>query len=194
MQGCAVCRDCAGPCPARAQGHTVLQHALHWRQTGRVATPCQLRGIQTLGGVMCCGVMGFQWHAVHHLDCWSLGLLSNEVTSCCVTACVMGKGLQRRALQQRPARVPWWAMCTTRSTPLVYMHQCRFYNMLQEDGTYACKHGPTECAGNVQQLCVQLHSPPSQRYDWLYKFVLCSNRQGLDGIGTFATATSCLKV
>eukprot|EP00882_Tetradesmus_deserticola_P005064 GHRQ01005335.1.p1 GENE.GHRQ01005335.1~~GHRQ01005335.1.p1 ORF type:complete len:234 (+),score=77.69 GHRQ01005335.1:439-1140(+) len=68
-----------------------------------------------------------------------------------------------------------------------------FIGVKQEDGTYACKHGPTECAGNVQQLCVQLHSPPSQRYDWLYKFVLCSNRQGLDGIGTFATATSCLK-
>jgi hypothetical protein len=65
---------------------------------------------------------------------------------------------------------------------------------LQEDATYACKHGPTECAGNVQQLCVQMYSKPFQRYDWLYKFVLCSNRAGLDAIGTFTTAATCLKV
>lgn len=66
--------------------------------------------------------------------------------------------------------------------------------MLQDDGTFSCKHGPTECAGNLQQLCVQLHSKSYQRYDWLYKFVLCENKQGLDAIGTFTTAASCLKV
>jgi hypothetical protein len=39
-----------------------------------------------------------------------------------------------------------------------------------------------------------MYSKPFQRYDWLYKFVLCSNRAGLDAIGTFTTAASCLKV
>uniref|UniRef100_A0A383VLZ6 Uncharacterized protein n=1 Tax=Tetradesmus obliquus TaxID=3088 RepID=A0A383VLZ6_TETOB len=68
-----------------------------------------------------------------------------------------------------------------------------FIGQKQDDGTFSCKHGPTECAGNLQQLCVQLHSKWYQRYDWLYKFVLCENKQGIDAIGTFTTAASCLK-
>jgi hypothetical protein len=66
--------------------------------------------------------------------------------------------------------------------------------MLQDDGTFTCKHGSSECAGNIQQLCVQQHSKPHRRYDWLFKFVLCSSNQGMDEVGTDKAAATCLKV
>eukprot|EP00878_Enallax_costatus_P002079 GHUV01002246.1.p1 GENE.GHUV01002246.1~~GHUV01002246.1.p1 ORF type:complete len:230 (+),score=58.23 GHUV01002246.1:101-790(+) len=68
-----------------------------------------------------------------------------------------------------------------------------FIGQKQDDGTWKCKHGDAECAGDLQQLCVQLNSKLEQRYDWLYKFVLCNNKQGLDAIGSFSTAALCLK-
>eukprot|EP00879_Flechtneria_rotunda_P004508 GHRR01004763.1.p1 GENE.GHRR01004763.1~~GHRR01004763.1.p1 ORF type:complete len:241 (+),score=64.54 GHRR01004763.1:247-969(+) len=63
----------------------------------------------------------------------------------------------------------------------------------QDDGSYTCKHGPEECDGNLQQLCVQLHSPIEQRYDWLYRFALCNNKEGKEAIGQITTAAKCLK-
>ncbi|KAI8811542.1 hypothetical protein BJ742DRAFT_120400 [Cladochytrium replicatum] len=37
-----------------------------------------------------------------------------------------------------------------------------------------CLHGPSECEGNVQQLCVQKYFPDP---DIWFKFILCQNRQ-----------------
>jgi hypothetical protein len=68
-----------------------------------------------------------------------------------------------------------------------------FIGQKQEDGTWKCKHGDAECNGNIQQLCVELNSKNYQRYDWLFKFVLCNNKEGLDNIGSFTTAAKCLK-
>lgn len=41
-------------------------------------------------------------------------------------------------------------------------------------GKMDCMHGPSECAGNVQQLCVQSHTPRHQSLHWLGRFLLCS--------------------
>lgn len=64
----------------------------------------------------------------------------------------------------------------------------------QKDGSWTCKHGEEECAGNVQQLCVQKTTKPYNRVKWLLAFVLCNNKQGLDATGSFATASRCLQV
>ncbi|WIA36172.1 hypothetical protein OEZ86_007516 [Tetradesmus obliquus] len=61
------------------------------------------------------------------------------------------------------------------------------------DGSYACKHGTTECAGNIQDLCVQQYTRVPQRYNWLYKFVMCCNSKDMYCIGDLETATTCLK-
>jgi len=66
--------------------------------------------------------------------------------------------------------------------------------ILQEDGSWKCKHGDEECAGDLQQLCVQQYSKDYNRYNWLFNFILCNNKEGLDQTGSFATATKCLKV
>jgi hypothetical protein len=63
----------------------------------------------------------------------------------------------------------------------------------QEDGSWKCKHGDEECAGDLQQLCVQQYSKDYNRYNWLMNFILCNNKEGLDQTGSFATATKCLK-
>jgi hypothetical protein len=65
---------------------------------------------------------------------------------------------------------------------------------LQRDGSWTCKHGKSECAGDVQQLCVQKYSKPYNRVKWLLAFVLCNNREGLEAIGSFTTASRCLQV
>lgn len=36
--------------------------------------------------------------------------------------------------------------------------------LLQEDGSWKCKHGDEECAGDLQQLCVQQYSKDYNRY------------------------------
>ena len=66
--------------------------------------------------------------------------------------------------------------------------------LLQEGGGWTCKHGPQECEGDKQQLCVQKYTEPQQRYNWLYSFIMCNNQQGLEEVGTFKTALTCLKV
>lgn len=48
-------------------------------------------------------------------------------------------------------------------------------------------HGPDECAGNIQQLCVNKHAPFS---NW-WEFVKCQNFQGRFNIGTPEVALKC---
>jgi len=71
--------------------------------------------------------------------------------------------------------------------------QMHYIGFKQEDGSWKCKHGDEECAGDLQQLCVQQYSKDYNRYNWLFNFILCNNKEGLDQTGTFATATKCLK-
>ncbi len=50
-------------------------------------------------------------------------------------------------------------------------------------------HGPEECAGNIQQLCVAKHMP--LRTWW--EFVMCQNYQGRDNIGSADVALKCAR-
>ena len=53
-------------------------------------------------------------------------------------------------------------------------------------GTW-CKHGPVECAGNVQQLCVKKYAPWP---NW-WEFVQCQNFEGRYEIGKPEVAFKC---
>ncbi|GBE79628.1 predicted protein [Sparassis crispa] len=53
-----------------------------------------------------------------------------------------------------------------------------------------CKHGPDECAGNMQELCAMEHAPMQQ---W-WEFVQCQNFQGREKIGLPETALQCANV
>jgi hypothetical protein len=44
---------------------------------------------------------------------------------------------------------------------------------MQEDGSWKCKHGDEECAGDLQQLCVQQYSKDYNRCNRLMNVVLC---------------------
>ena len=50
-----------------------------------------------------------------------------------------------------------------------------------------CLHGADECAGNVQQLCVEAHASKSK---W-WEFVQCQNFQGRNRIGLPEVAFNC---
>jgi hypothetical protein len=50
-----------------------------------------------------------------------------------------------------------------------------------------CPHGPGECAGNVQQLCVAKYT---SAYTW-WEFVMCQDYQGKDKIGDPDVALRC---
>ncbi|KAK0453618.1 hypothetical protein EV421DRAFT_1765376 [Armillaria borealis] len=52
-----------------------------------------------------------------------------------------------------------------------------------------CKHGPVECAGNVQQLCIAKYATFNQ---W-WEFVQCQNYQGKENIGKPETALKCAR-
>ncbi len=52
-----------------------------------------------------------------------------------------------------------------------------------------CKHGPLECAGNVQELCAQKYAP----FDRWWEFVQCQNFQGRYEVGKPETALKCAK-
>jgi len=43
----------------------------------------------------------------------------------------------------------------------------------------SCMHGPSECAGNLLQLCVAAHTPDEHNHSWLMKFLLCTWDSGL---------------
>jgi hypothetical protein len=50
-----------------------------------------------------------------------------------------------------------------------------------------CKHGPVECAGNVQQLCTKKYAPWP---NW-WEFVQCQNFEGRYEIGKPGVALKC---
>ena len=41
---------------------------------------------------------------------------------------------------------------------------------------------------------MQQYSKDYNRVNWLFNFILCQNREGMDQMGSFTTATKCLKV
>ncbi|KAJ7591086.1 hypothetical protein C8J56DRAFT_934649 [Mycena floridula] len=53
----------------------------------------------------------------------------------------------------------------------------------------SCKHGPLECAGNIQQLCVAEHEP----FNTLWDFVMCQD-QNKDSIGRIERAVECAEI
>lgn len=57
----------------------------------------------------------------------------------------------------------------------------------QPDFGISCMHGPEECAGNVQQLCVHKYAPFK---NW-WEFVKCQNYQGREWIGAPNVALQC---
>ena len=57
----------------------------------------------------------------------------------------------------------------------------------QPDFGVWCMHGAEECAGNVQQLCVNKYAPFS---NW-WEFVRCQNYEGREAIGTPEIALKC---
>lgn len=57
------------------------------------------------------------------------------------------------------------------------------------NGTVKCMHGPLECTGNVQQLCMFHHIPPAHNYDWFWKSLMCQN---LGSVGDWASLQKCL--
>jgi hypothetical protein len=52
-------------------------------------------------------------------------------------------------------------------------------------------HGPSECDGNVQQLCVREHT--STIKEW-WNFIQCSNYGKLDKVGDISLAKQCSKI
>ncbi|KAF8919939.1 hypothetical protein CPB85DRAFT_1429416 [Mucidula mucida] len=60
-------------------------------------------------------------------------------------------------------------------------------NTSDVDFGVTCKHGPEECAGNVQQLCVAAYSSFTQ----FWQFVQCNNYHGRWEIGNPDVAFSC---
>jgi len=57
----------------------------------------------------------------------------------------------------------------------------------EPDFGVSCLHGPKECAGNVQQLCVHKYAPLKS---W-WEFVTCQNDQGKENVGTADVALKC---
>ena len=37
-----------------------------------------------------------------------------------------------------------------------------------------CRHGRSECVGNMLQLCVGARTPPERDYDWFWGYITCS--------------------
>lgn len=53
-----------------------------------------------------------------------------------------------------------------------------FIANISADGSAVCKHGAIECAGDVQQLCVQQHASP----EVFWRFLQCQNAD-FEGVG-----------
>ncbi|PPQ98506.1 hypothetical protein CVT24_003997 [Panaeolus cyanescens] len=60
----------------------------------------------------------------------------------------------------------------------------------QPDFGVWCMHGPKECAGNIQQLCVFKHAP----FNKWWEFVQCQNYEGRYKIGEPDIAFKCAKI
>ncbi|KAH9965871.1 hypothetical protein BC827DRAFT_1180510 [Russula dissimulans] len=65
------------------------------------------------------------------------------------------------------------------------------FNVSDPQFGVSCMHGPGECAGNVQQLCVQKHTTSIQAW---WEFVMCQNYQGRDEIGKPEVASRCARI
>jgi len=63
-------------------------------------------------------------------------------------------------------------------------------NQSEPDFGITCLHGPEECAGNVQQLCVAKYATKEQWWD----FVQCQNFAGRENIGKPEVALRCAQV
>ncbi|SCZ91716.1 BZ3500_MvSof-1268-A1-R1_Chr5-1g07626 [Microbotryum saponariae] len=67
-----------------------------------------------------------------------------------------------------------------------------------EYGKVKCKHGPSECTGNIQQLCAEKYwqGVDGSVNPWAtwWNFVQCQNYNGLPRIGTDRLAQSCASV
>lgn len=55
-----------------------------------------------------------------------------------------------------------------------------------KDGNFNCMHGPAECAGDIQQLCVQAHGSRDQLLD----FVVCQDNSQMDIPGNGQTCAT----
>ncbi|EIM85632.1 uncharacterized protein STEHIDRAFT_81113 [Stereum hirsutum FP-91666 SS1] len=62
-------------------------------------------------------------------------------------------------------------------------------NASEPDFGVTCMHGPSECAGNVQQLCAQKYTP----LETWWEFVMCQNYQSRDRIGNADVALKCAR-
>jgi len=62
-------------------------------------------------------------------------------------------------------------------------------NETEEEYGISCLHGPSECAGNIHELCAAKHAP---RRQW-WPFVQCLNYEGRDKIGSIDTSKRCAK-
>lgn len=71
-----------------------------------------------------------------------------------------------------------------------YLFSYRRIDSTQPDFGVWCMHGPEECAGNVQQLCVHKHTPFKK---W-WEFVQCQNYEGRYKVGEPDVAFKCAKV
>lgn len=60
-------------------------------------------------------------------------------------------------------------------------------NASEPDFGVTCKHGPSECRGNVQELCAMKYVPTST---W-WRFVQCQNFQGRYSVGEPDVALKC---
>ncbi|KAF8307632.1 hypothetical protein DL93DRAFT_2087894 [Clavulina sp. PMI_390] len=64
-----------------------------------------------------------------------------------------------------------------------------------EDAGAACKHGPSECHGNIQQLCTIAHTPAAPTSSqWWWPFLTCLDAAGKDNIGSDELARDCAEV
>lgn len=62
-------------------------------------------------------------------------------------------------------------------------------NASEPDFGVTCLHGPTECRGNVQELCAIKYTPSST---W-WRFVQCQNFEGRWKVGVPDVALKCAK-
>jgi Gamma interferon inducible lysosomal thiol reductase (GILT) len=73
--------------------------------------------------------------------------------------------------------------------PLSTYLMCHRLDPSESDFGVQCMHGPEECAGNVQQLCVAKYEPSS---NW-WEFVQCQNYEGRDKIGSPDVTLKCAR-
>ncbi|KDE03454.1 hypothetical protein MVLG_06065 [Microbotryum lychnidis-dioicae p1A1 Lamole] len=82
--------------------------------------------------------------------------------------------------------------------PLVDIKLLYIGELDTKDGKVTCKHGPSECTGNIQQLCAEKHwkvvNGSGNPWATWWNFVQCQNYNGLSRIGTDRLAQTCASV